>query len=155
MGPGVIFWGLKKGRTQSGSAKDRNVGSGLFVAGFVKYRAQIGSVYGAHVASPVSLGSEQAQDQPGSAKGPNVGSGIVFRGLSKRRVQLCSAQCPRYAPRGVVGVMHKGRTQPDSVHGPRSGPRSTYSKPEEQMYAKECLLKALSTVDSALFTAAT
>ena len=143
MGPGVIFWGLKKGRTQSGSAKDRNVGSGLFVAGFVKYRAQIGSVYGAHVASPVSLGSEQAQDQPGSAKGPNVGSGIVFRGLSKRRVQLCSAQCPRYAPRGVVGVMHKGRTQPDSVHRPRSGPRRIFWKLEQQMCTGQCFPESI------------
>ena len=98
------------------------MGSGLFVEGFVKYRAQIGSVYGAYVASPVSLGSEQAQDQPGSAKGPNVGSGIVFRGLSKHRVQLCSAQYQRYALRGVVDVMHMGRTQPDSVNGIEVGP---------------------------------
>ena len=131
------------------------MGSGLFVEGFVKYRAQIGSVYGAYVASPVSLGSEQAQDQPGSAKGPNVGSGIVFRGLSKHRVQLCSAQYQRYALRGVVDVMHKGGTQPDSVHRPGGGARNIFRKLGQQMCAGECLPEALPVQESACFTART
>ena len=45
----------------------------------------------------------------------DVGSGVFFRGLNKHRIQLGSIQGNRCALRSGVGVMHKGRTQPDSV----------------------------------------
>ena len=48
----------------------------------------------------------------------------------------------RGAVGSVVGVLHKGRTQPDSVNGPRDGPRSIFRKLGEQMDAEECLLEA-------------
>ena len=67
-----------------------------------------------------------------------VGSGVLFRGFKKHRIQLGSIQGHRSALRSVVGVMHKGRTQPDSVHGPRGGPRNIYRKLGQQMYEGEC-----------------
>ena len=83
-----------------------------------------------------------------------VGSGVIFRDLNKHRIQLGSIQGHRCALKNVVGVMHKGRTQPDSVHVPRHEPRSVFWK-LEQMCAGECLLEALPVLESTWFKAGT
>ena len=75
----------------------------------------------------------------------DVDSGVVFRGLNNRRIQLCYIQGYRSALRSVVCVLYKGRSQPDSVHGPRPGPRNIFRKFQQQMCAEECLLEALSS----------
>ena len=69
------------------------------------------------------LGWNKCRTNLGQRRNLDVGSGVLFRGLKKRRIQLGSFQGHRCALRSVVGVMHKGRTQPDSVQRPRSGPR--------------------------------
>ena len=129
--------------------RDRNVGSEIFVKGLCQYRASLGSVQGPYVASHMSLDSEHAQDQPGSVMEAGVGSGVLFRGFKKRRIRLGSIQGHRSALKSVVGVMQKSRTQPDSVHGPRGGPRSIYQKLGQQMYNGECLPDVEPLQDSA------
>ena len=125
------------------------MGSGIFVEGLCQYRASLGSVQGPYVASHMSLDSEHAQDQPGSVMEYCVGSGVLFRGFKKRRIRLGSIQGHRSALKSVVGVMQKSRTQPDSVHGPRGGPRSIYQKLGQQMYNGECLPDVEPLQDSA------
>ena len=46
------------------------MGSGIFDVGLCMCRTQLGSVQGSHVASHMSLRSEQAQEKARSAKGP-------------------------------------------------------------------------------------
>ena len=50
---------------------------------------------------------------------------------------MCAKEC--------VGVMHKGRTQPESVNRPRVGPRSIFRKLGQQMCTEECMPEALSS----------
>ena len=145
VGPGAIVWGFKMARTQYGSGDGPKCGLQNIVQGLCQVRASPGSVQGPYVASHMSLDSEHAQDQPGSAMESGVASGVLFRGFKKRRIQLGSIQGHRSALRSVVGVMHNGRTQPDSVHGLRGGPRNIYRKLGQQMYYGECLPEALST----------
>ena len=69
-----------------------------------------------HVGSWVSLGVWTSAGQAWfSEETPDVSSGIFFRGLNKCRVQLGSVQGHRLALRSVVGILHKGSTQPDSA----------------------------------------
>ena len=75
----------------------------------------------------------------------DVDSGVVFRGLNKHRIQLGSIQGHRSALRSVVCVLYKGRFQPDSVHGPRPGPRNIFRQFQQQMCVEECLSEALSS----------
>ena len=77
-----------------------------------------------------------------SEETPDVSSGVFFRGLNKCRVQLGSVQGHRLALRSVVGILHKGSTQPDSVNGPRGGLRSIFRKLGQQMCSEECLPEA-------------
>ena len=125
------------------------MGSRIFVEGLCKYRSSLDSWQGPYVASHMSLDSEHVQDQPGSAMESCVGSGVLFRGFKKRRIRLGSIQGHRSALRRVIGVMQKSRTQPDSVHGPRGGPRSIYRKLGQQMYNGECLPDVEPLQDSA------
>ena len=122
VGPGVIVWGLKEARTQSGSEEEPKCGLRNICRGLGPVQGQLGSVQGPYVPSHVSLGSEQAQDQPGSGKGPKCGLRSHFQVVNKWRIQLSSVQGHRCVLRSVVGVMHKGRTQPDAVRGTRSVP---------------------------------
>ena len=97
----------------------------------------------------LSCRDETYEDQPGSVMEAGVGSGVLFRGFKKRRIRLGSIQGHRSALKSVVGVMQKSRTQPDSVHGPRGGPRSIYQKLGQQMYNGECLPDVEPLQDSA------
>ena len=85
------------------------------------------------------LGWNKCRTNLGQRRNLDVGSGVLFRGLKKRRIQLGSFQGHRCALRSVVGVMHKGRTQPDLVQGPRGGPRSIYRKLRQGICDGECL----------------
>ena len=143
VGPGVIVWGLKEARTQSGSEEEPKCGLRNICRGLGPVQGQLGSVQGPYVPSHVSLGSEQAQDQPGSGKGPKCGLRSHFQVVNKWRIQLSSVQGHRCVLRSVVGVMHKGRTQPDSVHRPRSGPRRIFWKLEQQMCTGQCFPESI------------
>ena len=83
-----------------------------------------------------------------------MGSEVIFRALNKWRIQLGSVQGHRCTLRNAASVMHKGRTKPDAVHGPRGGPRSIDQK-LKQICAGECFLEAYPMQDSALFTTGT
>ena len=128
---------MKKARSKSGAKEGQKYGLWNICQGLLKHRAQIGSVQGPYVTSRVSLGSEQMQDQPEAVKKPKCGLSSCLQGLEELQNLLGSFQGNRCALRSVVGVMHKGRAQPDSVHGPRGGARSVYQKLEQQMCAGE------------------
>ena len=91
------------------------------------------------------LGLNKRKTSLGQRGDINMGLGVVFRGLNKRRIQRGSFQGHSCALRSVLGVMHNGRTQPDSVYGLRSGPRSIYWKLEQQMSDGESLPESLSS----------
>ena len=85
----------------------------------------------------------------------NVGSAVVYRALKKCKLQLGSFQGNRCALRSIVGVMHKGRAQPDSVHRPRDGPKSIYWKLNKSCALGSDYERLYPLHDSAWFTVGT
>ena len=103
----------------------------------MQYRAQLGSVQGQMRPHACLSCLNKRSISIGQRKDLDLGSGVIFRGFNKRRIQFGSVQGHRCALRNVVGVMNKGRTQRDSVHGTRGGSRSISWKLEQQMCTGE------------------
>ena len=146
---------MKKARSKSGAKEGQKYGLWNICQGLLKHRAQIGSVQGPYVTSRVSLGSEQMQDQPEAVKKPKCGLSSCLQGLEELQNLLGSFQGNRCALRSVVGVMHKGRAQPDSVHRPRDGPKSIYWKLNNSFARRIDCERLYPLHDSARFAAGT
>ena len=116
------------------------MGSGIFVEGLCKFRTHPGSVQAPTVCelTTVSPDLNKCKTSLGQRRELDVDSGVVFRGLNKHRIQLGSIQGHRCAVRSIVGILHKGSTQPDSLHGPRDGPRSIF-----QSFDNRCVLRSI------------
>ena len=146
---------MKKARSKSGAKEGQKYGLWNICRGLLKHRAQIGSVQGPYVTSRMSLGSEQMQDQPEAVKKPKCGLSSCLQGLEELQNLLGSFQGNRCALRSVVGVMHKGRAQPDSVHRPRDGPKSIYWKLNKSCALGSDYERLYPLHDSAWFTVGT
>ena len=123
------------------------MGSGIFVEGLSCTGGSLVQCRDLMWAHTCLLGLNKWRTNLGEQRDLDVDSGGLFRGLNKRRIQLGSVQGHRCALRSVVGVMQKGRTQPDSVHRARGGPRSIFREFGQQMCTEKCLPEALPVQD--------
>ena len=98
------------------------MGSGIFVEGLSSTDGSLVQCRDLMWAHTCLLGLNKWRTNLDEQWDLDVGSEGLYRGLNKLRIQLVSIQGHRCALRSVVGVMQKGRTQPNSERRARVGP---------------------------------